>query len=117
MPVGTPLKILITGSTGQLGQALMRQAKESPESVIGLTRRELDITDTTRLEKVFADRQPAVVVNAAAYTDVDRAEQEPQRAFAANAQGPSYSVLDCAQILANFDIAPTPWRQDLKQTG
>jgi dTDP-4-dehydrorhamnose reductase len=91
------LKILITGSTGQLGKALLRQAKESPESVFGLARRQLDITDTTRLEKVFADRQPALVINAAAYTDVDRAEQEPQRAFAANAQGPSYLGACCAK--------------------
>lgn len=91
------MKIMITGSTGQLGSALLRQAKESPESVIGLTHRQLDITDTARLEKVFADRQPAVVINAAAYTDVDRAEQEPHRAFAANAKGPSHLAACCAK--------------------
>jgi dTDP-4-dehydrorhamnose reductase len=90
------LKILITGSTGQLGKALLRQTKESPESVIGLTRRQLDITDAARLEKVFADLRPAAVLNAAAYTDVDRAEKEPQRAFAANAEGPSYLAACCA---------------------
>jgi dTDP-4-dehydrorhamnose reductase len=91
------LKILITGSTGQLGKALLRQAKESIESVIGLTHRQLDITDNTRLEKVFADRQPAVAINAAAYTDVDRSEQEPQKAFAVNARGPSYLAACCAK--------------------
>ena len=91
------MKVLITGSTGQLGKALLRQAKESSESVIGLTRRQLDITDTAQLEKVLADHPHSAVVNAAAYTDVDRSEQEPQKAFAVNTQGPSYLAVCCAK--------------------
>lgn len=91
------MKILITGSTGQLGKALLRQADAAPEPVIGFTHRQLDITDTTRLEKALADRQPAVVINAAAYTDVDRSEQEPQKAFAVNTKGPSYLAACCAK--------------------
>jgi dTDP-4-dehydrorhamnose reductase len=69
-------RVLVTGGGGQVGRAF---ARLFPEAVV-LDRSELDIVDTGRVQKVFDDLRPEVVYNAAAYTAVDRAEAEPDRA-------------------------------------
>ena len=75
--------ILITGGRGQLAQDLARRMPDS----VALTREELSITDRNRVEEEIARRQPAVVLNCAAYNGVDSAEQEPELAMEVNANG------------------------------
>lgn len=81
------MRVLITGAHGQLARELTRSSDESIQ-LLALGHRELDITDKRQLENRIAEHAPAVVINAAAYTDVDRAESEPKLAYAVNETGP-----------------------------
>ncbi|MDE2107679.1 MAG: dTDP-4-dehydrorhamnose reductase [Gammaproteobacteria bacterium] len=79
------VKVLITGSAGQLGRSLLKTAPADME--IKATDVEPDIRDPAALQKTLRSFKPAVIVNAAAYTVVDRAESERDLAFAVNAAG------------------------------
>lgn len=80
------MKILITGAGGQLGSALLRSAAAA-HKIRGLTRHELDIADVAGVMAAVQQFKPDVIVNAAAYTAVDRAETESEAAFRVNAEG------------------------------
>jgi len=88
--------ILVFGSGGQLGQELISRAGASGVSLTGLTRAQADIADPADVEKALSDLRPSLVVNAGAYTKVDRAEAEEAEAFRANAGGPETLALACA---------------------
>ena len=79
------MKVLITGSAGQLGRSLLKTAPADRE--IKATDAELDIRDPAALQKMLRGFKPAAIINAAAYTAVDRAESERDLAFAVNAAG------------------------------
>jgi len=79
------MKALVTGAGGQLGRALLANAPADWDCV-GLTRGEFDLTDAGAIHDMIAAHAPDVVLNAAAYTAVDRAESEEPLAFAVNAQ-------------------------------
>ncbi|MDX3895149.1 dTDP-4-dehydrorhamnose reductase [Pusillimonas sp.] len=81
------LKILITGAQGQLGRTL-QQLSPPHWAVTALGSGQLDITDAKAVREQVKALRPDLVINAAAYNAVDRAEQERERAFAVNAQGP-----------------------------
>jgi dTDP-4-dehydrorhamnose reductase len=80
------LKILLTGRTGQVGSALERALAPLGE-VRACDRQSLDLLRPAEFRKFMDEFKPAVVVNAAAFTAVDRAESEPELAFRANCQG------------------------------
>lgn len=82
--------VAVVGAGGRLGAALI--AADWPEGVrvIALDRVALDVTDAAAVARVIAALAPAVVVNVAAWTDVDGAEAEPERAFAVNAKGAAH---------------------------
>lgn len=88
--------ILLFGAGGQLGRELAALAQARGVPLTGLARAEGDITDPGIVEAALAAYRPAMVVNAAAYTAVDRAESEPEAAFAANALGPDVLGQTCA---------------------
>lgn len=80
------MKILLTGAAGQVGQAIVAAFQHYPQhQLIACTRTELDITDLAALHMAVHQYRPDVLINAAAYTAVDKAEQEPELAFAINA--------------------------------
>jgi dTDP-4-dehydrorhamnose reductase len=81
-------RILITGSGGQVGRALVASAPQAA-LILALTREECDISDPVAVGDVFQSFEPTAVINAAAYTAVDRAETDKDRAFAVNAVGPA----------------------------
>jgi dTDP-4-dehydrorhamnose reductase len=83
-----PLKILLTGAQGQLGLELA-QALSVLGEVVALGRAELDLADAPTLRALLLRHKPEVIVNAAAYTAVDRAEAEPELARAVNATAPA----------------------------
>lgn len=80
------MKVLITGAEGQLGRALV-QCAPAQVTIAALGSTALDVTDADSVAKAFADHAPAVIINAAAFTAVDRAETEPARAFSINQAG------------------------------
>ena len=82
------MKILLTGTGGQLGQAL-RESKPDAVELIATTRQELDLSDTEACRLAVQKYQPDWVLNAGAYTAVDRAESEPALAHAINAGAPA----------------------------
>ena len=81
------MKVLLTGASGQVGRALQSSAPADAE-VHAFTRAELDISDAKAVRLAMTAFAPAVVINAAAYTAVDKAEAEPQRAETVNALSP-----------------------------
>ena len=83
------MRVLVTGASGQVGRALAALAPAGV-SVQGLTHAELDVTDAEAVSRTLAQQRPDVIVNAAAYTAVERAEDEPGRAQAVNADGPAH---------------------------
>ena len=80
------MKILITGVNGQVGHALMRELTE--HELIGLTREDCDLTNPDQIKQVIDQHQPELIINPAAYTKVDQAEDEPKLAFQINRDAP-----------------------------
>lgn len=83
------MRLLVFGKTGQVATMLDRLGTDPGQQIeiIRVGRPEIDIADAKAVRSVIAQDRPDIVVNAAAYTAVDRAETEPELAFAANATG------------------------------
>jgi len=94
------MKIVITGS-GQLAWELHRTAPQGVE-VVGLARKDLDISNAEQVATKLREIKPDVVINAAAYTAVDKAEAEKSVAHAVNASGPEHIATLCDEIGAYF---------------
>jgi dTDP-4-dehydrorhamnose reductase len=82
------MKILITGAGGQLGLELKDILPGRGHEVAALARGELDISDAQSVERVLEEHSPELVINAAAYTNVDGCEEETELAYKVNALGP-----------------------------
>lgn len=113
--------ILVTGAQGQVGHALMGQAPEHLQ-VTGLASTELDIRDPLVVEQCIARLQPRLIINAAAYTAVDKAESDAAQAYAVNAEGVANLARSAARhgagvlhISTDYVFAgdsPQPYRED-----
>ncbi len=112
------MTLLVTGTNGQVGRELARRA----QNVLALDRSGLDIGDAGAVDRVLAEARPALVINAAAYTAVDRAEQEPEAALRINRDGPAYLARACERqgiplLHISTDYVfdgqrPGAWRED-----
>ena len=80
------MKILITGVNGQVGHALMRELNEY--ELVDLSRQDCDLTIPDQIKQVIDQHQPDLIINPAAYTKVDQAEDEPELAFKINRDAP-----------------------------
>jgi dTDP-4-dehydrorhamnose reductase len=87
--------VLLVGAGGQLGQELQRSAPQDFDCV-PMARAQLDIGDSGDVAAALARSAPHLVINAAAYTAVDKAESEPEAAQRGNAQGPQVLAQECA---------------------
>lgn len=90
--------ILVTGSGGQLGEALLRLGRTAALPLLGLDRTTLDITEGPGLFEKVRGIGPSALINAAAYTAVDKAESEPDRAFAVNSEAPAALAVLCDRL-------------------
>ncbi len=88
------MRIVITGCKGQLGQALQRALAE--EQLLGLDLPEWDMTNPACVQTVV-EFQPDIVIHAAAMTNVDACEQDPEAAFRVNVLGTHHIALACGQ--------------------
>ena len=91
------MKILITGSNGMLGHDLCEVLGDSHE-LIPTTSKTLDITDEQQVMEVICDKKPDIVINSAAYTNVDGCEENPDLAYAVNGSGVKNLALACRKI-------------------
>lgn len=91
------MKTLIFGAAGQLGYELMRQGQALGLDIQGVDLPRSDITEMTQVINDFADYRPLLVINAAAYTNVDGAESEPELAMAINKDGPANIARACVE--------------------
>jgi len=80
------MKILVTGINGQVGHALMHELTE--HELIGLSRDDCDLTNPDQIKQVIDQHHPDLIINPAAYTKVDQAEDEPELAFKINRDAP-----------------------------
>ena len=94
------MHLLVTGANGQLGQCLADQLKAQCIAHTLLSRQDADINDTVVLEKIVADKGVTAIINAAAYTAVDKAESEPELAKRINEDGPAA----LAKLCSRFEI-------------
>ncbi|WP_067216966.1 dTDP-4-dehydrorhamnose reductase [Marinomonas gallaica] len=81
------MRILLTGKNGQLGRCFQDVCTSSKHELIGYGSDELDISQTGQVLSVVAEAKPDIIVNAAAYTAVDKAEDESDKAYAVNELG------------------------------
>ena len=110
-------KVLIVGATGQVGRELARAAWPAGLRPVILDRYGLDVTDAARVRAVIAEQAPAVVVNATAYTAVDKAESDAETAFAVNRDGPRALAEGCAAAGAALVHISTDYVFDGRKDG
>ena len=91
-------KILLTGVNGQVGHAL--KSRLFNVEVVALTREQLDLTKTHDIKRVIREVKPDLIINPAAYTAVDKAESEPDLAFAINATAVQILAEEAARLNA-----------------
>lgn len=111
-------RVMVLGSKGQLGIELCG-ALPSIAEVLAYSRSEVDLTDSAALRAAVREVRPDFIVNAAAYTAVDRAESEPELAYSINAKAPQVlaeEALRCGAWLIHFSTdyvfdgsKNTPW--------
>lgn len=98
-------KILLTGVNGQVGHALQQVFLSMPSftsSVISLDRSQLDLSKPDEIRRVVDMVQPDLIINPAAYTAVDKAEAEPELAYAINATAPQILAEAAAKVGARL---------------
>src|SRR5690606_41483086 len=94
-----PKTVLVTGASGQLGMTFRKFEKNYPQmDFVFKDSKELDITNTISLINTFNEIQPDYCINCAAYTNVEKAEEEPERAILINAE----AVLNLATICKEY---------------
>lgn len=89
-------KILLTGVNGQVGYALLSQLSDF--NLVGLSRNDLDLSNTDEIRRVVREIKPNIIINPAAYTAVDKAESEPGLAYAINATAPQTLAEEAAKM-------------------
>ena len=89
-------RVLLLGANGQLGSEFARLLQHTYE-LYAFTRAEADLSQPEQVRKIAADLKPEIILNAAAYTAVDRAESEPELAFLINAKTPEILAQEAAR--------------------
>lgn len=102
------MDILITGSHGQLGKELVRKLQQT-HSVIGLGKKELDITDHDQVVRLISHYQPQYIIHAAAFTSVDQCEFDRKKAFEVNALGTGFVAQAADKIQAKMFYISTDY--------
>lgn len=108
---------MVTGATGMVGRAVVSHCTAQGEQVIALDHKTLDISDEPKIAAAFQRAHPDVVINCAAWTDVDGCESDPERARKANARGPELLAIACREIGALLVTISTDYVFDGEKEG
>lgn len=111
------MKVLVTGAGGMVGRAVIEYCRTNGDSVFSYDHHGLDISDLDRVTHTLQRDQPEVVVNCAAWTDVDGCELDRDRAFAVNAAGPENLASASREISAGLITISTDYVFDGKKDG
>ena len=102
--------IAITGNSGQLGKSLQQISSNYPNfRFLFLNRQEIDLGDLASIDRFFQDHKPNIFINCAAYTAVDKAENEQTQALTANAMAVSKIAQYCAKVNATLITISTDY--------
>lgn len=101
-------RVLVLGARGMLGSELMALPSSRFE-LTGLCHEELDITDEEKTFQIIQEIKPSTVIHAAAYTDVDGCEMDPDRAFSVNGQGTLHVAQACQMTGAGLVYLSTDY--------
>ncbi|MGO2356571.1 MAG: dTDP-4-dehydrorhamnose reductase [Marinomonas foliarum] len=96
------MRILLTGKNGQLGRCFQDVLKNTSHELFAYGSAELNIADASAVAAVFQQVKPDIVVNAAAYTAVDKAETDSENAYLVNAKGPELLARQAANLAIPF---------------
>ncbi|WP_248927700.1 dTDP-4-dehydrorhamnose reductase [Paenibacillus hamazuiensis] len=110
------MKIAITGAGGQLGKDLVRTLAPGHE-IFAFTRAELNVANERAVSETFAKVKPDVIIHAAAYTQVDRAEREPEAVYTVNSFGSRNVALAAKHTGAKLVYISTDYVFDGKKEG
>lgn len=92
------MRIAVTGRNGQVARSLIERAEALKVEIHAVARPEIDLSRPAEVEAVLVDLEPDAIVNAAAYTAVDRAEREPDLAYRINAMGAEAAARAAARL-------------------
>jgi len=103
-------KVLVTGAKGMLGTDLVARLKKSRKyDVVGVDIEEMDITRLAEVKSVLLSHRPQFVIHCAAYTNVDRAECEREKAMAVNSEGTKNIAFFCRELGAEMIFISTDY--------
>jgi dTDP-4-dehydrorhamnose reductase len=111
------LKTIVTGAAGLVGRAVVSSFTTRGDDVMGLDHKALDISDESAVRATVASQSPDVIVNCAAWTDVDGCEFDRGHAMQANALGPEVLALACRKVGALFITISTDYVFDGEKEG
>ncbi len=111
------MKILVFGAGGQIGREVCRAARPPRYAVLPLDRKAVDITKGAAVGAVLARETPDLAINLAAYTAVDRAESEPEAAWAVNCAGAAHIAAACEESATPLIQLSTDYVFDGRKTG
>ncbi len=92
------MRVAVIGSSGQLGSHLVRVLNDEKYDVISLQHADIECGDPESVQGVLGSIEPEVVINCAAFTDVDKCQDQPAEAFRVNALGALYVAQACARL-------------------
>jgi dTDP-4-dehydrorhamnose reductase len=111
------LRVLVTGAGGLVGQTVVAHFKAQGYRVFAHDHRSLDITDDAGVEACFARERPEVVINCAAWTDVDGCESDHSKAYEVNSYAPQRLALNSRRVGASFITISTDYVFDGAKEG
>lgn len=111
------MRILVIGKSGQVGRELARAVWAADSEVVVLGRSECDLADLSAVRQAIRSARPQFVINAAAYTAVDRAEAEPGLAEMVNGKAPAIMAEACAALRACLVHLSTDYVFDGRKAG
>jgi dTDP-4-dehydrorhamnose reductase len=111
------MKILITGANGMVARAAIDYYQSVGDEVLPFTRQELDISDRKQVFAIFEETKPDVVINCAAYTNVDGSETNVEQCYAVNATGVENLALAAKEIDCGFITISTDYVFDGANRG